>query len=218
VSANAGSSPEQTGSPCPDEAEQGFVPLFDGKTLDGWQGATDGYVAEDGVLACKRESGGRLFTEREYGDFVLRFEFKLEPGGNNGIAIRSPMDGRPSRAGMEIQVLDDTAPKYARLKPYQYHGSIYGLVPAQRGHLKPVGEWNCEEILCDGSHMRVTLNGTVIVDADLSKIDQPMDGRDHPGRFRTQGFLGFIGHRSRVEFRNVRIKELKRPHRGTGSE
>jgi len=201
--------PSGAGALCPEEAEQGFLPLFDGKTLDGWQGATDGYVAQDGILASKKESGGRLFTKKAYADFILRFEFKLEPGGNNGIAIRSPMGGHTSRDGMEIQVLDDTAPKYAKLKPYQFHGSVYGMVPAKRGHLKPVGEWNCEEILCEGSHIRVTLNGTVIVDADLAKIDQPMDGYDHPGRLRKTGFLGFIGHRTRVEFRNVRIKELK---------
>ena len=201
--------PSCAGGLCPEEVEQGFVPLFDGKTLDGWQGATDGYVAQDGILASRKESGGRLFTKKEYADFILRFEFKLEPGGNNGIAIRSPMDGRPSRDGMEIQVLDDTAAKYAKLKPYQFHGSVYGMVPAKQGHLKPVGEWNCEEILCQGSHIRVTLNGTVIVDADLAKIDKPMDGYDHPGRLRKTGFLGFIGHRSHVEFRNVRVKELK---------
>lgn len=201
--------PSGAGAPCPEKAEQGFVALFDGKSLDGWQGATDGYVAQDGIIACKKESGGRLFTKKEYADFILRFEFKLESGGNNGIAIRAPMGGRTSRDGIEIQVLDDTAPKYAKLKPYQYHGSVYGMVPAKRGHLKPVGEWNREEILCQGSHIRVTLNGAVIVDADLSTIDQPMDGYDHPGRLRKQGFVGFIGHRSHVEFRNVRIKELK---------
>lgn len=198
-----------TASPSPEEAEQGFTSLFDGKTMEGWQGTTDGYVPENGVLVCKKKGGGKLFTTKEYADFILRFEFKLEPGGNNGIAIRAPMEGRPSRAGMEIQVIDDDAPRYKNLKPYQYHGSIYGLVPAKRGHLKPAGEWNCEEILCDGSHVRVTLNGTVIVDADLSKIDKPMDGYDHPGRHRKQGFVGFIGHGTRVEFRNIRIKELK---------
>jgi hypothetical protein len=200
------SSPAST-SP-PQETEEGFVSLFDGKTLDGWQGSIQGYLAQDGVLSSKKESGGRLFTTREYADFVLRFEFKLEPGGNNGIAIRAPMEGRTSRAGIEIQVLDDDAEKYKHLKPYQYHGSIYGLVPSKRGHLKPAGEWNSEEILCQGTHFRVTLNRTVIVDADLAKIDKPMDGREHPGRFRKKGFVGFIGHRSHVEFRNIRIKEL----------
>ena len=172
-------------------------------------------MPEDGVLVCKKQGGGRLFTTKEYADFILRFEFKLEPGGNNGIAIRSPLEGRPSRAGMEIQVLDDTAPRYKKLKPYQFHGSVYGMVPAKRGHQKPVGQWNSEEILCDGSHVKVTLNGTVIVDADLNKIDKPMDGYEHPGRLRKQGFVGFIGHGTRVEFRNIRIKELSSAEKGT---
>lgn len=190
------------------EIDEGFKSLFDGKTLNGWQGTTDGYVPENGLLICKKEGGGKLFSVKEYADFILRFEFKLEPGGNNGIAIRSPMEGRPSREGMEIQVLDDTAARYAKLKPYQFHGSVYGMVPAKRGHQKPIGQWNCQEIVCKGSLVKVTLNGTVIVDTDLSKIDKPMDGFDHPGRLRTKGFVGFIGHGTRVEFRNVRIKEL----------
>lgn len=192
-----------------EEMSKGFVSLFDGQTMDGWQGATKGYVPEDGVLVCQPKGGGRLFTTKEYGDFIFRFEFKLEPGGNNGVAIRCPLKGRASRVGIEIQILDDTAPKYKNLKPYQYHGSVYGMVPAERGHLKPVGEWNCQEIICDGSHFKVTLNGSVIVDADLSTIDEPMDGYEHPGRFREKGYLGFIGHGTRVEFRNIRIKELR---------
>jgi len=191
------------------EISEGFVSLFDGRTLDGWQGATKGYVPEDSVLVCEAKGGGLLYTDKEYSDFILRFEFKMEPGGNNGVAIRCPLQGRPSRVGIEIQILDDTAPKHANLQPYQYHGSVYGMVPAKRGHLKPVGEWNCQEILCDGSHFKITLNGAVIVDADLSEIDKPMDGYEHPGRFREKGYLGFIGHGTRVEFRNIRIKELR---------
>lgn len=191
-----------------EEATEGFVPLFDGKTVDGWQGATRGYVPKDGILVCEKEGGGKMFTVKEYADFILRLDFKLSPGGNNGVAIRAPKEGRISRTGMEIQILDDTASRYARLKPYQYHGSIYGLVPAKRGHLKPVGEWNCQEIHCQGSHIRVTLNGTVIVDADLGKIEQPMDGKEHPGRFRKKGFIGFLGHGTHIEFRNIRVREL----------
>ena len=145
---------------------------------------------------------------KEYSDFIFRFEFRLESGGNNGVAIRAPLGGRTSRRGIEIQILDDTSDRYKNLKPYQFHGSVYGLVPAKRGHLNPVGEWNCEEIAYQGTHIRVTLNGTVIVDADLSKIDKPMDGYDHPGRFRKSGFVGFMGHRSRIELRNIRIKDL----------
>ena len=191
-----------------EEAAQGFVRLFDGKTLDGWQGSVGGYAAENGVLVCKKEGGGNLLTTKEYGDFILRFEFKLEANGNNGVAIRTPLKGNPAYAGMEIQILDDSGSQYQNLKPYQYHGSIYGLVPAKRGFLKPVGEWNCEEIFCRGSHVKATLNGTVIVDADLATIDEPMDGRDHPGLKRDKGYLGWAGHGARVEFRNIRIKEL----------
>ena len=204
---------DSTSAPAPvalssDEATEGFVPLFDGKTLDGWQGATKGYVPENGVLVCRKEGGGRVFTVKEYGDFILRLEFKMSSGSNNGVAIRAPLDGRTSRTGMEIQILDDTAPRYAKLKPYQYHGSVYGMVPAKRGHLRPVGEWNCEEIHCQGSNITVTLNGVVIVDANLSQIDKPMDGYDHPGRFREKGLIGFLGHGTHIEFRNIRVREL----------
>jgi len=195
--------------PSQKELEEGFVSLFDGKTLDGWQGSTKGYVAQNGILACKKKGGGLLLTKKEYSNFIFRFEFKLPPGGNNGVAIRAPAGGAISRRGMEIQILDDTAPKYKNLAPYQYHGSIYGMVPAKRGHQKPVGQWNSQEILCDGSHVKITLNGVVIVDADLEKIgEKTMDGYDHPGRKRKKGFVGFIGHGSFVEFRNIRIKTL----------
>ena len=197
---------------CPNHSEEGFVPLVIGDSLDAWQGARNGYELKDGILASKADSGGFLYTEREYADFILRFEFKLSPGGNNGIALRAPTNGRISRTGMEIQILDDTAEKYQKLNPWQFHGSVYGLVPAKRGHLKPVGEWNCQEILCQGRRIRVTLNGTVIVDANLADLDhlgeKGIDGYDHPGRYRTSGHLGFMGHRTRVEFRNLRIKEL----------
>ena len=191
------------------EAKDGFKNIFDGKTLDGWQGDIKGYAAENGILICKHPGGGRLFSAKEYANFAYRFEFKLTPGGNNGIAIRSPLEGRTSRDGIEIQVIDNTADRYKNIKPYQFHGSIYGMVPAKRGYLKPVGQWNSEEILCEGPHIKITLNGTVIVDANLDDIGETtIDGIEHPGRFRKKGHIGFLGHGSRVEFRNLRIKEL----------
>ena len=192
---------------CPKEKAEGFVSLFDGKTLDGWVGAVNGYAVEDGKLVVKQHGGGNLFTEKEYSDFIFRFEFKLPPGGNNGVGIRSPLKGNPAYAAMEIQILDNSAPRYAKLKPYQYHGSIYGVVPAKRGCLKPVGEWNSEEIRAEGSHITVTVNGMVIVDADLDKV-QPQDGHPHAGRHRKKGHIGFLGHGAGVEFRNIRIKPL----------
>src|SRR5699024_10028711 len=106
--------------------------------------------------------------EKEYDNFVLRFEFKLTPGANNGIGIRAPLEGDAAYEGMEIQVLDNTADVYKNLHKYQYHGSVYGVIPAKRGFLKPIGEWNTEEIRAEGNKIKVTLNGTTIVDGDIS--------------------------------------------------
>ncbi len=192
-----------------EEAAEGFVPLFDGKTLQGWQGDTKGYLVENGILVCA--PGGQLMTEKEYSNFVFRFEFNLPPGANNGVGIRTPLSGDAAYGGMEIQILDDTHEKYKGwLKDYQHHGSIYGVVAAKTGYRKPAGEWNSEEIMADGSHIKVTLNGQVIVDADLSQIKEPLDGKKHPGLHNEKGHIGFLGHGDRVEFRNIRIKELKK--------
>ena len=192
---------------CPKEAADGFVSLFDGKTHEGWQGDTKGYPIENGILICA--PGGKLMTEKEYADFQFRFEFKLPPGGNNGVGIRAPLEGNAAYNGMEIQILYDGHKKYEGwLKDYQHHGSIYGVVPAKTGHLKPSGEWNAEEIIADGSHIKITLNDQVIVDADLSKIEKTMDGKEHPGLQNEKGHIGFLGHGDRVEFRNIRIKVL----------
>jgi len=185
--------------------EEGFVPLFNGKDLTGWIGDTKGYVAEDGKIVCK--PGGNLYTEKEYSDFIVRFEFKLTPGANNGLGIRTPPKGRPAYDGMEIQILDDTAEKYAKLQPYQFHGSIYGVVPAERGHQKPVGEWNVEEVTAIGPKIKVVLNGVTIVDANLDEIKETMDHREHPGLHNKSGHIGFLGHGSVLEFRNIRVKE-----------
>ncbi len=192
---------------CPKEAKEGFVSLFDGKSIeDHWQGSIKGYVPENGILVCKKHGGGMLYSKKEYADFAFRFEFKLEPNGNNGVAIRTPLQGNPAYVGMEIQILDNSGSAYTKLAPYQYHGSVYGLVPAKRGFQKPVGEWNSQEIMCKGSRIKITLNGTVIVDADLSKVDgSKWKGT---GWKNDRGHIGFMGHGSRVEFRNLRVKEM----------
>lgn len=192
------------------EQRQGFVPIFDGETLSGWTNALDGYDVEDGAITCIAERGGNLFTDKEYADFVLRFEFRVPAGGNNGIGLRVPEGGHPSQDGMEIQVLDNTAERYAHLKPYQYHGSVYGIIPAKRGYLNPVGAWNEEEIRLVGRHVTVVLNGEVIVDGDLDEAtaNGAMDGREHPGLDRETGYIVLCGHGSAVQFRNMRIREV----------
>lgn len=188
--------------------DDGFAVVFDGRSLDGWQGDLDGYEVQSGVLRCRPGSGGNLFTKATYGDFVVRLQFRLPPGGNNGLAIRYPGRGDAAYEAIEVQVLDDSAERYQRLQPWQFHGSLYGLVPAQRGYLRPVGQWNHEEVIVRGSTIRVVLNGTTIVDADLDKIERPPSGQAHPGRQRREGHFGFCGHGDPVEFRAIRIKPL----------
>lgn len=188
-----------------------FMVLFNDKDLTGWTGDTKGYVVEDGKIVCLENTRGNLYTEKQFSDFILRFEFKLTPGANNGLAIRAPLSGLATYEGMEIQILDDTADKYKDLKPYQYHGSIYGVVAAKRGRLKPAGQWNKQEVIAKGRHITVNLNDTTIVDADIDKASMAgtMDGKEHPGLKRDKGHIGFLSHGSRVQFRNIKIMELK---------
>ena len=191
--------------------KDGFISLFNGKDLTGWIGSVKGYGVENEAVYCKPRGGGNLLTAHQFGDFILKFEFKLPPGANNGLAIRSPLRGNPAYVGMELQILDNKHPMYARLRPAQYHGSIYDVVPAKRGHLKPTGEWNAQEVRAIGAKITVILNDTTIVDADLDEVRRtakPDLLKRHPGLNRHKGHIGFLGHGSRVEFRNIRIKPL----------
>lgn len=194
------------------ELEPGFVSLFDGKTLSGWQEPAkpeNRYVVKDGNLTAPAGSGGNLVSDKQYTNFILRFEYRLEPGGNNGIGIRFPGKGDAAYVGMEIQILDDTHERYkGKIEPEQHMGSVYGVVPARTGFQKPAGEWNQEEIMVDGSHIRVTLNGVVIVDFDLSLVKEPEVLKKHPGLRNKTGYIALLGHRSLADFRNIRIRQL----------
>jgi hypothetical protein len=198
------------------QAEPGFTPLFDGKTLAGWTlvgGRGEGYAVKDGVLYCAKGGGGKLLTDKEYSDFVLRFEFKMPAeGSNNGLGIRAPREGDAAYQGMELQIIDEAAAlsgKWGKLKDTQYHGSVYDVIPARRGAMKPAGEWNVQEVTAKGKQITVVLNGQKILDADLSTVTDPEVLKKHPGLLRTSGHIGFLGHDDYVEFRNIRIKELK---------
>ncbi|MFM7107258.1 MAG: DUF1080 domain-containing protein [Planctomycetaceae bacterium] len=194
---------------------EGFAPLFNGTDTGGWRGKVDGYEVVDGTLHCKPGHGGNVFTEGEYDDFVLRFEFKLAPGANNGLGIRMPPTGDAAFAAMELQILDDAHPKYASIAPWQAHGSIYGVVAAERGCLKPAGEWNVEEVTVQGSRVKVVVNGKTIVDADVAEFRDgkkpTADGKPHPGLARTKGHIGFLGHGDEIWIRAMAIKPLAGP-------
>jgi len=189
---------------------EGFTPLFNGRDMAGWQGKVEGYEVVDGVMHCKPGARGSVFTTAEYDDFVLQFDFKLTPGANNGLGIRMPPNGKAAYTGMELQILDDSHPKYRSLDPWQVHGSIYGVVPAQRGCLKPAGEWNTEEVTVQGSRVKVVVNGKTIVDADVAEFRDgkkpTADGKAHPGLSRAKGHIGFLGHGDEVFFRNIVVK------------
>lgn len=190
---------------CPKEKEDGFVQLFNGESelsTDLWAGNIEGYPVENGVIVCRK--GGKLMSKAEYGDFIFRFEFKLPPKGNNGVGIRTPLEGDSAYNGMEIQILSDA---YPGAQTWQKHGSIYGVVPAKTGALKPDGEWNVEEIVAVGPQIKVIVNGQTIVDADITDA-KPIHDAEHPGLHNKSGHIGFLGHGDPVEFRNIRVKSL----------
>jgi hypothetical protein len=194
------------------DAADGFVPLFNGKDLDGWEvkenktSDPDQWTVKDGILAAKTGLGW-LGTKRMYGDFVLRLEWRLPENGNSGVYLRVPdikSDQLPTFTGLEIQVLDDDGPQYVgKLKPYQHSGSIYALVPATKQLNKGAGQWNRFEITCRGDRVSVIFNGELVADADATK--EPELAK-RPKR----GFIGLQNHGSAVEYRNIQIKVLER--------
>ncbi len=200
------------------QPERGFTSLFDGQSLSGWKlmnSQGGGYGVSNGVIYCAKGGGGNLMTEQEYADFILRVEFKLEDGSNNGIGIRAPLDSNAAYDGMEIQILEERAAergKWGPLRPAQYHGSVYDVVPAKKGALKAPGEWNQQEITAQGRHIKVVLNGKTIIDTDLNQVTDGAVLMKHPGLLRERGHIGFLGHDDYLEFRNIRIKELPSKH------
>jgi hypothetical protein len=199
------------------KAEEGFAPIFNGKDLSGWvygrkaggeNKAGAGFAVENGALFCTEKDGGYLFTEKEYADVVLRFDVRLAANANLGIALRAPLEGDPAYVGLEVKVLDDSGSEYRRLRPEQYHGSIYDVFAARRAPLKPAGEWNSEEVTVKARRVTVAVNGEILLDASLDDVKDDAIRRKHPGLKNARGRLGLLAHAGRVELRNLRVKEL----------
>lgn len=208
------------------EKNDGFELLFNGKDGTGWTDKDGqehkGYDFKNGMIVVEpKRGGGNLYTAKEYDNFIIRFEFKLTPGANNGLGIRAERGKDAAYYGMELQILDNTSPKfYNRLQPYQYHGSVYGVIPAKRGFVKAgtpwesddwiTGGWNYQEVIAKGNKITVKLNGETILDDDIKEKGTPqtMDKRNHPGLFNKTGYIAFCGHGDKLAFRSLRIKEL----------
>jgi hypothetical protein len=189
----------------------GFKSMFNGHDFTGWAGPTNNYEVNSGAIVCQPKKGGTIYTQQSFTNFIARLEFKLPVGGNNGLAIRYPGAGDTAYVGMcECQVLDDDYELHTgqKIDPRQTHGSAYGMVAAERGYQRPIGEWNYEEVTVQGSRIKVELNGTVILDTDLSQVTEFAGGHAHPGKDRTSGYFGFAGHNDPVMFRNISLKSL----------
>jgi hypothetical protein len=204
--------PEEANRELASRNADGFVELINGKDLSNWQGAVNSYEVKNGSIMCRPGKGGDLLTKEEYENVIIRFEFKLPPAGNNGIALRTPLGGHSSSDGLEIQVLDSDGYNAAHpqepLLPYQYHGSLYHCVGAKHGYLRTVGEWNFEEIEVRGQTIKVTLNGTKILDVDIDKLDRSQIEHPPKGLDRRKGYIGFAGHDDPVQFRSFKVKQL----------
>jgi hypothetical protein len=196
------------------ERAEGFVPLFNGKDLTGWKAYASkpgNWTVEDAMIVCQGKGGGWLGSERDYANFEVRLEYRLRPGGNSGLYLRAPEEGHISRVGMEIQILDDNDPRYARLDFYQYTGSLYHVVAPTRRAGRPAGQWNRLAARADGRRLIVWVNGIQVVDADLDRCQKDAAvAREHPGLGRTTGKIGLQSHSERVEFRNLWVKVFER--------
>jgi hypothetical protein len=173
----------------------------------GWQqiGEEGDWKLENGVLYTEGGSGW-LSTVREYDDFVLSLEFRIPPGGNSGVFLRTPHDGNPAYQGLEIQILDDQAEKWSELRPEQYTGSIYDVqAPSERASGK-ASQWQRMVIGCRGSRVKVAINDQKVIDTDVSFYPYKVD--THPGLTRRSGYIGLQNHGSKVEFRNIRLRPL----------
>jgi len=193
------------------------IVLFNGKNLDGWtiEGSKDIkgkddkvtpiWSVQDGLLRCEGKGFGFLrYDKKEFADFVFHVEYRMTPKCNSGIGIRTiPFDPkknpatRPSYAAYEVQLLDDAGKPPTK----NSSGSLYRYVAPNANPVKPAPEWNEIDIECVGPRIRITINGQKIIDVDQSKIDEI---KNKP----LKGYVCLQNHGGRIEFRNVRIRDL----------
>ena len=186
-------------------------PLFNGGDLTGWEGygtSTEAWKVEDGVLVCTgKPKSGWLVTEKTYGDFDLKLDFKYETDANSGICIRATREGNPAYSGMELQIIDEDGDRYkGKLKDWQKTGALYGKQPPKGKHVKPAGQWNHIEVNCHGNRLEVWLNGHRIVKTNFSA---DKDEKNNLAQRAKVGHIGFQNYGDVVSFRNIRLRAKK---------
>jgi len=206
----------------PPESVKGFVPLFNGKNLDGWlTGPDNAWVVEDGTLTLRREMDGKehnldyLWTKEQYGNFILELEYKTTGHTNSGIFIRTPNRKNPVYTGMEIQVSNSYG--RSRLSNKGTAGAIYDCLTPTKNAAKPAGEWNKCRITCQDNLIKVVLNGEHIIDMDVDRWTTAGQNPDERGNkfkdtavkdFSRVGHIGLQDHGRQVWYRNIRVKRI----------
>jgi len=184
--------------------DKGFKPIFNGKNLEGWtlMGKAEGWSVKDGILRSEGAKGGDWIRSKEqYGDYILKLDWKVSAGGNSGIFIRATEEGNPWITGYEVQILD------APGRDLQYGtGSLYGYFSPKPMPDHTPDKWHTFEIQCVGSKIKITADGVKILDVDQLTNEK---SKSKP----VKGYIGLQDSHSKaghyIEYRNIRIKKLK---------
>ena len=188
-----------------------YLRPYNGKDLTGWhveQGKLEAWQANGDLISCVKPGGGYLALDDEYGDFELKLEYRLPKAGNSGLGLRFPRGGWPSTDGMELQLLDDDAPQYAKLSAVHRNGSLYTFVGPKVRAGKPFGEWNSITVRCKGPLLTAKLNGQNILDVNLDEHQEVGKGKVPLAQRPRRGLVGLQSHGDPVDFRKIRIREL----------
>ena len=208
-----------------EDTDDGWVTLFDGKTTTGWHSygkpsAGDRWQIADAALyldTSKKQNGGDLVTDKEYGNFDLKLEWKISPKGNSGIIFFVHEDTAKYKAtyntGPEMQVVDNDGHPDGRIFKHKA-GDLYDLIPSSKESAKPVGEWNEVEIISNNGKLDLFINGINVVSTTM--WDDKWNALVAGSKFKTmagfgtfkKGKIALQDHGNMVWFRNIKIKEL----------
>jgi len=201
------------------ERSEGWQLLFNGSDMSAWRNFNSETIHElwtvvDGTMTLTGKGGGDLVSKEMYGDFELKMDWKICENGNSGIFVRASEDGKKvySKA-IEMQILDDLRHKDNQ-KPNHRAGSVYDMIAAPAGLVKPAEEWNSVRIVAKGTIIEFYLNGGLTGKVDIGSKD--WEELLNNSKFKTwegfganpKGHIGLQDHGDKVSFRNIKIRHL----------